>query len=605
MSSTPLVSIVIPVYNGANYVGEAIRSALDQTYPNIEVVVVDDGSTDNGATRRVVESFGDSVRYIVKPNGGVATALNTAIANMRGELFSWLSHDDLYRRKKVARQVEAFQRFGQPCIVIGSFEVMDENGRTMYVHDIGGRNLVARPLDAVFRGLINGCALLVPRTLFNRAGLFEPGLPTTQDYHLWYRMARLVPFVHCPFADVRQRVHPLQGSRQASHLDEASRMFAHIIDSTPVRLMEAYDGSELRFLLRTRQVLSSYPGLKTYLSFRIGELMRRTSFSLVVFSDHGIDPAVVDAWLQTLTTPPAEVVSVVAEGAAAHPRFSVVSCPRFQPHDIVAAAERAAHSESVLFVNAGRLPSAGQLAAAREALVTADADVATPAGAPYALHDLDGLVVRRDALRGLWSMLQEPGFDRGGIGETMQTVSYVVTDPFGAHTNEEIERALRGDTRIDYRRGLSASGIGRILDGMLDERLPVILFVMHPHGGGARSLPPPAVSPGLCAALSFRTRQCAAVRLDGPAAGTRVLHARRARATAAQGPHARREQGAPFVRPGRARCRWRAKPATAAAAAPASAAAVRPSPTGSLHRQSGRPPDTGTGRSPRYGSRPA
>ncbi|MDD4547058.1 MAG: glycosyltransferase family A protein, partial [Oscillospiraceae bacterium] len=93
----PLVSIVIPVYNGSNYLAEAVDSALAQTYKNIEIVVVNDGSNDEGATEKVAKSYGDKIRYFSKENGGVSSALNLGIENMKGDYFSWLSHDDLYK----------------------------------------------------------------------------------------------------------------------------------------------------------------------------------------------------------------------------------------------------------------------------------------------------------------------------------------------------------------------------------------------------------------------------------------------------------------------------------------------------------------------------
>ncbi len=92
----PLVSILIPVYNGANYLNLAIDSALAQTYGNFEIIVVNDGSDDDDATARVVRGYGDRVRYFEKRNGGVASALNLAIAQAKGQFISWLSHDDLY-----------------------------------------------------------------------------------------------------------------------------------------------------------------------------------------------------------------------------------------------------------------------------------------------------------------------------------------------------------------------------------------------------------------------------------------------------------------------------------------------------------------------------
>jgi glycosyltransferase involved in cell wall biosynthesis len=75
----PKVSIIIPVYNGSNFLKEAIDSAIAQTYKNIEIIVINDGSSDNGATEKIAKSYGDKIRYFKKENGGVATALNLGI----------------------------------------------------------------------------------------------------------------------------------------------------------------------------------------------------------------------------------------------------------------------------------------------------------------------------------------------------------------------------------------------------------------------------------------------------------------------------------------------------------------------------------------------
>lgn len=83
----PLVSIVIPVYNGGDYLKEAIDSALAQTYNNIEILIINDGSDDGGITENIALSYGERVRYFCKKNGGVATALNLGIRNMRGGVF--------------------------------------------------------------------------------------------------------------------------------------------------------------------------------------------------------------------------------------------------------------------------------------------------------------------------------------------------------------------------------------------------------------------------------------------------------------------------------------------------------------------------------------
>lgn len=88
------------------YMREAIDSALAQTYDNVEVIVVNDGSSDNEKTDAIARSYGERIRYFVKDNGGCASALNFGVPKMRGSYFSWLSHDDRYHPNKMAHQIE-------------------------------------------------------------------------------------------------------------------------------------------------------------------------------------------------------------------------------------------------------------------------------------------------------------------------------------------------------------------------------------------------------------------------------------------------------------------------------------------------------------------
>ena len=114
----PKVSIIIPVYNGSDYMREAIDSALSQTYDNIEIIVVNDGSKDNGESERIALTYGDKIRYIYKENGGVSTALNEGIRHMSGEYFSWLSHDDVYTPDKIKKSVLALSQLSDKTTVI-------------------------------------------------------------------------------------------------------------------------------------------------------------------------------------------------------------------------------------------------------------------------------------------------------------------------------------------------------------------------------------------------------------------------------------------------------------------------------------------------------
>ena len=133
----PKVSIVIPAYNASNYLAEAIDSALAQTYPNTEIIVVNDGSRDDGATERIALSYGDKIRYFHKENGGSSSALNTGIANMTGEWFSWLSHDDLYVPHKVETQIRYLNGLDVSeeelyrQVLFSASDLIDGEGRTI------------------------------------------------------------------------------------------------------------------------------------------------------------------------------------------------------------------------------------------------------------------------------------------------------------------------------------------------------------------------------------------------------------------------------------------------------------------------------------------
>ena len=245
----PLVSIVIPVYNGANYVAEAIDSALAQTYDNFEVIVVNDGSRDDGATEKICLSYGDRIRYFHKENGGVATALNYGIEQMRGEYFSWLSHDDKYKPGKVARQIEYLALQEDKTVLLyggyenfndkqGVFETMD------YAAMYSGEQL-SSPLFPVTHLALNGCTLLIHKSHFDRVGGFDPGLPTTQDYDLWFRMFRGQQAVCLPGCQVLSRSHPEQGSRVLlnTHIRECTKLWNRVFEEMTEEEKEAQSGS--------------------------------------------------------------------------------------------------------------------------------------------------------------------------------------------------------------------------------------------------------------------------------------------------------------------------------------------------------------------------
>lgn len=143
-----LVSVLIPNYNYARFLPEAIESVLSQTYARIETIVVDDGSTDN--SREVIASYGDRLVSAHKPNGGLISALNVAFERSSGDLISFLDADDAFETEKVERVVAAAQKVPQACLIHHQMQIVDESGKAMHrpfpacVPDGDIRSVVAR-----------------------------------------------------------------------------------------------------------------------------------------------------------------------------------------------------------------------------------------------------------------------------------------------------------------------------------------------------------------------------------------------------------------------------------------------------------------------------
>ncbi|TCI30401.1 glycosyltransferase [Exiguobacterium sp. SL-10] len=233
----PLVSIVIPVYNGADYLKETIESALAQTYERIEVLVINDGSTDGGATAEIARSFGSRIRYYEKPNGGVSTALNLGIDKMRGEWFSWLSHDDLYEPEKVNDQVEELLKLGDQAeryILSCGTTLIDEAGAPIHRprRQLKGVYTNEAMFDyLLLKACLSGCALLIPKRALEQVG----GFPTTyryiQDWVCWVDLALSgYQFKVTTAPHSKTRIHAKQQTKKIADLApiETARFFEQL-----------------------------------------------------------------------------------------------------------------------------------------------------------------------------------------------------------------------------------------------------------------------------------------------------------------------------------------------------------------------------------------
>ena len=238
----PLVSIIIPVYNGSNYMREAIDSALAQTYSKVEVIVVNDGSNDGGKTREIALSYGNRIRYFEKDNGGVSTALNLGIQEMKGDYFSWLSHDDIYLPYKLETQVHAVLQSGDPtALIYGNWNILNMETGSLYpmlsAYKVYGEKC-ERSIFPVLFYLIDGCTMLIHRSVFAEYGLFDESLTTTQDYDMWFRIFRKKTPIYIDRPLTNNRVHRAQGSATLSDFS-ANAQDLHI------RMMESLTEKEI------------------------------------------------------------------------------------------------------------------------------------------------------------------------------------------------------------------------------------------------------------------------------------------------------------------------------------------------------------------------
>jgi hypothetical protein len=245
----PLVSVVIPTFNQASYLAEAIDSVLGQTYRHLETIVVDDGSTDR--TPDVIASYGDRVTAFRQDNRGAANALNAGIRAARGDMICWLSSDDAYLPTKVERQVEALVSAPDAGMCCTGWETMDATGAILkrypeppWVH--------ADPVVSIFwRNPINGTTVMIPRPVFDELGLFDEGLRADVDGDMWLRIATRRAIVTVPEILARYRIHEAAMSRnlELMHASKTQVRLARLGDGTLVGRVRATEGRGAAALL--------------------------------------------------------------------------------------------------------------------------------------------------------------------------------------------------------------------------------------------------------------------------------------------------------------------------------------------------------------------
>jgi glycosyltransferase involved in cell wall biosynthesis len=198
----PVVSIVTPCRNAARFIGETVRSVLDQDYPDIEYVVMDGASTDG--TLDALAAYRRRLRAISAPDRGQADAVNRGFAETSGAIFAFLNADDLYHAGAIRAAVEAFAAHPEVGAIYGRARFIDESGQPVgsYPVEPFNRARLAR------RCYICQPAAFIRREAFAACGGLDIGIRYAMDYDLWIRLSALYPMLQIDRELADSRLHP-------------------------------------------------------------------------------------------------------------------------------------------------------------------------------------------------------------------------------------------------------------------------------------------------------------------------------------------------------------------------------------------------------------
>ncbi len=218
MPSVPIVSVIIPNFNHAQYLGDAITSVMNQTFRDFEVIVVDDGSTDN--SREVVKEFGDRVQYIWQKNSGLSAARNTGIEQARGEFIGVLDADDMYEPEFMSVLVPILQEDKMAGAVYCGYRFVDVANQPL--PQVEARLV---PPDRLFQALVDGNflvpeSILVRKHCYAKLGLFDVKFRACEDVDMWLRIAGQYKVLGVTNILTRHRILPHSMSTDPSRQTE-------------------------------------------------------------------------------------------------------------------------------------------------------------------------------------------------------------------------------------------------------------------------------------------------------------------------------------------------------------------------------------------------
>lgn len=224
------VSVIIPTYNRPRWLPETIESVLNQTYSYTEIIVVNDGSTDN--TEEVLEPYIDKIKYIYKENGGPGSAVNVGIMAATGKYIARLDDDDLFLPEKIERQVRMFQQRPELGLIGADNYVIDTEGKIVETREVLDFSKHGAFLTLLQHCIFSQPTVMVRKECHDKVGLYRNTY--AQDYDMWLRIARVYPvgIIHSPLAMYRRHGSNRSGRLSGSKVRTDIQSFVcEIIDS--------------------------------------------------------------------------------------------------------------------------------------------------------------------------------------------------------------------------------------------------------------------------------------------------------------------------------------------------------------------------------------
>ena len=197
MSQSPKISVIIPTYNHGRFVGKAINSVLNQTYKDFEIIVVDDGSTDN--TRGLINAYGNQIKYIYQANQGLASARNTGIQASRAKYVAFLDADDWFAKENLEIKVSYMQNHPEATWVYSDWQYLDDKGNYLEkgstIFKYAQKRLTGHIFEELVynRNFISPCTVAVKKTTLEDVGYFDPAVICQEDLDLWLRISLKYP----------------------------------------------------------------------------------------------------------------------------------------------------------------------------------------------------------------------------------------------------------------------------------------------------------------------------------------------------------------------------------------------------------------------------